>query len=285
MLKNNILKRLQSDKGFMGYTHALSAVALYLLIGALFPSVLFNDFLGTKDLLIFFIAIFVTAGGALLPDLDNTKSTAISTLGPLGNILSWLMRSSATFVYSIAKSKYDSNNANPHRLFWHTILSVFIIWILVLTTTQINIPVEFFGKNMTIGFIFFLLWVYISVKISFAGLMPNFKAKMKRNGFIGFVVGELIAIIAVLLTLVYSNGMASYSWVAHCIALGYFIHILGDSMTAAGVPLLFPFKRKGKMWWNYSLLGIKAGGTVETLVFVPIFIVVIIASIIKIWFI
>lgn len=280
MLKN----RIKNDSGFMGYTHALSAVAIFLMLGALVPKVLFNDFLGTRDILIFIVAILVTAGGALLPDLDNTKSTAISTLGPLGVVLSKLMRASATVVHSVVRTRRDENVSNPHRLLWHTLVSVLFVWLIVLSMININIPIDIFGEGKSLGFIFALMWIYCAVKMSIAGLMPKMKKKFKRYGFIGFIVGEIIALAVTVSTLFSSIGVNDFSWVAHCLALGYLIHILGDSMTTAGVPLVWPFKIKGKMWWNISFLRIKAGGTVENFVFVPIFTVIILGSIFKIWF-
>ena len=73
----NIIKnRIKSNNGFMGPTHAMSAVAFYLLLFLFAKDFIIN--LGIKDnLFILFISSLVVAGSALFPDLDNTKSTAI----------------------------------------------------------------------------------------------------------------------------------------------------------------------------------------------------------------
>ena len=121
-MKDFIKNRIKSDDGFLGDTHAMSAVAGFLLL-VLFAKDYFLNQGFTDNVIVLLIASFVVAGAALIPDLDNTKSTAMSVLGPVGNLLSTAMRSIATAIFYITRSRYDDKVANPHRGFWHTFLA------------------------------------------------------------------------------------------------------------------------------------------------------------------
>ena len=85
--------------------------------------------------------------------------------------------------------------------------------------------------------------------------------------------------------MILSPGTLGYSWLAFSAVLGYTVHILGDTLTIAGTPLLWPLKHKGKRWWTYRFLGVRAGGEIEKYIFIPVFISIIILSLIKIIFI
>ena len=281
----NFKKRLKDDYGFMGPTHALSAIAIALLLLALTPGFVYG-FLKTSDLLIVASFIIVSAGFALFPDFDNTQSTAISTLGVLGKGISKLMRSFAVFIYLAVKSRKDDPKPNPHRGFWHTLVSAFFIGFIVLSTTSLpfKISLGILHKDVTLGFLFALLWIYIAIIMACTGLFAKKIKKLKKN-FITHIGIHFVAILFTLAVLILSPGTLGYSWLAFSAVLGYTVHILGDTLTIAGTPLLWPLKHKGKRWWTYRFLGVRAGGEIEKYIFIPVFISIIILSLIKIIFI
>lgn len=64
----------------------------------------------------------------------------------------------------------------------------------------------------------------------------------------------------------------TYGWLGLAVGVGWFAHLLGDAITKMGVPLAFPFKIRGKRWWDVTLpafLRIRAGGTFEKAVLLP----------------
>ena len=86
--------------GFMGVTHALSAVTVAGVAIGLFPRVVTGLWdAPTLALLVGFVAS--VAGWSMVPDLDNTSARAISDLGPVGRVLSFLFRESSSFVQGV----------------------------------------------------------------------------------------------------------------------------------------------------------------------------------------
>ena len=276
MIKN----RLKNNDGFMGPTHAMSAVAFYLLLFLFFKDFILN--LGLKDnLFILFISSLVVAGSALFPDLDNTKSTAMSVLGIVGEGISSLMRSSATIIFYLTRTKYDDEKANPHRGFWHTLIASLLLGLLVKFTVELKIPISndfLISYNYNkVGDLFALFWIFITIQLAFSGLMNSFVKKMKKS-FINMI---LLSFIGIILSgiLVYYNS-SSYNWLIVIMILGYIFHIIGDTMTVAGTPMLFPIKFKGKRWFTHRISKIHAGGEFETNFLLPLFsIIVIVCSI------
>jgi membrane-bound metal-dependent hydrolase YbcI (DUF457 family) len=61
-------------------------------------------------------------------------------------------------------------------------------------------------------------------------------------------------------------------WLGLAVGGGSAVHCLGDAMTRAGVPFLWPIPFGGRCWWEIqlpSLLAFKAGGRFEYLALLP----------------
>lgn len=279
-----IIDRLKSDKGLMGRTHALSALAVFLMLTAFFTNFVFDRILQTNNLLIYFSGMLVCIGIAMWPDFDNTKSTAISTFGVVGTAISKGMRAIAVFIYSLVHSRHDDPTPNPHRSFWHTLASAFLLGILILITTSlpfvVTIPV--IDKPVKIGFIFAVLWVYASFKLALAGLLGDYLKKNKS--FVYSVFTEIVVLLFSISVLLLAPGDLDYKWLAYSAILGYSIHILGDTMTKAGTPLFWPIKHNGKRWYDYRIFGFKAGGSVEKIIVIPSLVIISVLSVLKIFY-
>lgn len=281
-----ILHRVVRDHAFMGRTHALSALAIFFILLA-FIGDFFNTILGTTSPWGIIGAAIVIIGASLIPDLDNTHSTAKSTLGVIGSGLSIIMKSSSVLIQGIVSTKYDKDSSNPHRKLWHTP----IIWLLVglgllglfSLSTVISLPII---GEMTLGGIFAFLILYVSMQLTLMGLLTStMKGLKKKHGFMGEVVVDGIALVFTFLVFnqILESNINGYQWLAASFTIGAWIHILGDLMTTMGVPLLFPIKIKGKFWYNIRFLPIQAGGVIENYIFTPVFIVMIIFSVIKLY--
>lgn len=272
-----IKKRIKSDKGLMGPTHALSAVAFVLLFTWLASNFMFEKILGSSDIAVFISAVVIIVGASLMPDLDATNSTSINVLGIVGTVLSKAMRGFSAIIQNIIKGPYDKSS-DPHRGFWHTLVSAFLVGALFYALTSINI--ELFAIKdtpITIATFIVMFLLYISIQLSLVSLFkPLYDKKKGKIGKLGTTVGAIV-ISFILVYLLPSN--INYYWVGGAVTFGWIAHLVGDMMTVSGVPILFPLKFKGKRWWNFRLpLGIKAGGFIEKAILIPIFIIIILIS-------
>lgn len=267
----------------MGETHALSAIAFYLLLLAFVPDFVYMHILQTKDILIVIASVFVIVGFALFPDFDNTRSTVISVFGLLGVLISKAMRGSAILIYEITRTKFDDDKANPHRGFWHTLISSVVIGLIVLLTTSIHVVVTIpiLNKPVTIGYLFAIFYIYICFKLT---LTVFFKSQLKKLNFFGTLILTIVGIAFSASVLLFSPGTLDYRWIGGLATLGYIFHIIGDTMTVSGTPLLFPIVHKRKRWWMWRLTKIKAGGAVEQAFILPSFGLICVLCLIKIIF-
>lgn len=285
-LNSRINERTNCDHGFMGTTHALSAVAIFLIITAFFPNNIYAA-LGSSSIWIIILTAINTAGSSLTPDLDNTSSTSKSSLGLLGDILSIAFRESSAIIQTTIKTKYDKNEPNPHRGFYHTFLASILIGLFVYLLTSINffhVTLPYFGKVGS-GFIFAIIVTWLNLQMALAGLFNEaIKSIKKSGGIFGELITFAISLFITLSLFVQIKDIKSFWWLGVSITAGMIIHQLGDGFTKAGVPMLFPIPIKGKLWWNIRIMGIgiTAGGVVEKVVFMPIFGILIILSFLRI---
>lgn len=275
-MKKLLLKRFNSDEGFMGPTHALSGVAAFLFVAAFF-SEYFQRVYGPTNYPIFIAGLILTIGGSLLPDFDNTSSTAISVTGMVGQLISSAMRASARAIYAVTRKKTEPATADPHRMFWHTIVAAvgigFLVQALISSTSLIKITL--LGKVYSVGTLILAFLILIASQLMFAVFFKRFIKKVGKLIPWGIGLGISFALIATI-----PDG--ALSWVGISISLGWFIHILGDTLTTAGTPLLFPLSHKGKRWWSWRLPPyIHANGPIEHYVFIPLFLLIIGVSLIK----
>ena len=266
---------------FMGPTHALSGLALYLLILAINPSLITNSVLHSTAVSVITAGGLVTAGQALGPDIDNPSSTIVNLLWPVGHILSAIVRTLSTMVYSITKTKHEPIESDPHRQLTHTIPYAILLGVLTFIATSIPGTVTIAEKQFTIGTLIGLIIILFSTQLAFAGLFSRVFKKYKNKGIIGNI-SILIISTVITATLFYTlPENHNFSWLAGCVVLGHLIHILGDTITTGGTPITFPFKVKGKRWWITRFSGMKTGGFGE-FIFQAIFIVTIVLSIARI---
>ena len=265
----------------MGPTHALSGLALYLLILAINPSLITNSVLHSTAVSVITAGGLVTAGQALGPDIDNPSSTIVNLLWPIGHILSAIVRTLSTMVYSITKTKHEPIESDPHRQLTHTIPYAILLGIMTFIATSIPGTVTIAEKQFTIGTLIGLIIILFSTQLAFAGLFSRVFKKYKNKGIIGNI-SILIISIVITATIFYTlPENHNFSWLAGCVVLGHLIHILGDTITTGGTPITFPFKVKGKRWWITRFSGMKTGGFGE-FIFQAIFIVTIVLSIARI---
>lgn len=270
-IQEHIIREAASDDAFMGRTHALSATALILSCFAFIhgaASWLPKDRASALAFLAFITLI--AAGGALLPDLDNTKSTALTQLGVAGEIISLIMRATAPLIKGAIHTKYDNNLDNPHRSFYHTTIAAILCGGLtaLLCSPLISWNLGFYTITGRENAIFL---AFVSIDLALSSIVGAIWANKKP----AIVAVSLLCSFAIAfgLTLVLPKNVP-YTIVGLMLGIGWFIHCLGDCFTTAGTPLFWPIPIKGKMWYNIRFLPIKAGGVIENFFFMPLFIII-----------
>lgn len=277
------LKKIKSDSGLMGPTHALSAIAIAFLVTWLASDFMFGTVLGSDSAIVFITATIIIVGAALMPDLDAVQSTSINTLGIVGTMLSKSMRAFSSIIQSTFRSSSDSPSPDPHRGFWHTFISAFIAGLITMGLTSIDYVIFSISSiDITVAVFIVVFIVYISIQLFMASLFKSFYKKSKGNPISNIVVKVISLALAIMLITFLPKDL-SYNWVGAAVTFGWIAHLFGDMMTVAGVPVLWPLKFKGKRWWNFSFpLGIRAGGWIEMSILMPLFGIIIIVSAIAI---
>lgn len=280
-----VLKKSENnDKAFMGYTHALSGIAITLALIAFFPEFL-GQILLTANVWVFVQFVVATTGAAMLPDLDNSASRAKSDLGPFGIILSSVFRTTSVIAQTTIRTKRDSDEPNPHRGLWHTIPAALLLGFLVYLGTQMGGQVELpLIGEATWGTIFALLITFMLTHLTLSTLAKEFMDKVKKSNVTGELIAVAISLIISILLFAMLPEDIDFWWLGVSVALGMIIHIAGDLLTTAGVPVLFPLSAiiKGKFWWTTRLTKMKAGGAAENMLITPVFCIIIVVSLIKI---
>lgn len=226
----------------MGPTHAMSGAAAGLAMAAVLPP----DWGGPTTVAGAFVFAGVTAGAALLPDLDSPQATIARSFGPVSQAAAHVVENCAQGFCNLTRSRRDDHCNNGHRTATHTVLFAVAAGILV------AVLVSMFGKAAAVSILFFMLG------LALRGLFPKWS---KKNDWL--VVTALSAAAAVVAWATVPD-MASGVALGMAVAVGVITHLLGDSITKMGVPALAPIVRiKGKSWYDLAppgLLRISASG-------------------------
>lgn len=273
-------------KGFMGFTHVQISFLLFLLI-YLFPFDFVKSYVESiKPLQIFFPVLFIVAGSALLPDLDNgsDKSTASYQLGFIGRLLSTGMQAICAIVLSLFRMKDDRKPVSMHRYLWHTpFVSISITLLFWFCIEDGNVPMYklmmdayktgtipmFLINNLPSIICIFVSFVAIKLGFNMLSFVPlkfipiDMKAKLIIQN----------AAVAILTGMVFMMNASQLKFAGAAIGIGWLFHILGDAITQGSAPLIWPIPKfwgKKRMWWyNPWILGpaqIYTGGLVNKII-------------------
>jgi len=223
----------------MGRTHALTGWCGGLVAA---PLVGVSD---TASALVFAVA---TTGAALLPDLDHVNARATRLLGPITWCVSKTLRGLSRLAYNTTATSVDSRRNDPHRTLTHTFLFSLALGGVVAAVTAMTGIV---GALVTAGLLL-LLAVDSLGPWMLAAAVPG-------------VIGMLLDPDA-LAQLPAGLGVA--------VALGCVVHILGDWVTEAPVPMLWPVPIVGRRWFPCNapaFIRFRVDGPVESRVVFPAF--------------
>lgn len=247
----------------MGPSHALSGAAVWLA-----GSWALDQFAGYEQSpLAIAVGTAVCAGGALFPDLDLSGrvtrnrggATVARTFGVVSLFIAECIEKISLGVYHATKLSRDPHRNNGHRTLTHTLpFTALVGW----GTTALCAA---YGKWAVIGILFFM------IGLALRGLFDEWAKRA------GWVIVTLVSAAAAYLTFLNLPGDRGYPMLGLAVAVGSFVHILGDMITRNGVPILWPIPIKRRMWTMISVpdaIAVRAGGKVEVLVLRSVFTVV-----------
>lgn len=191
------------------------------------------------------LAVAVTGGAALLPDLDHPQATAARSLGVVTRVLAHGVDRLSLAVYYATRGERDpADRHSGHRLLTHTAAGCL-------------------GAGVCVALAGLLLPVTL---IAVAGLLGGLLALGLR------FAGPPLAVSSAGLAWLALSQHPGWWWaIPVCIIVGTIVHILGDMVTNSGAPLLWPYGPPGRAWvLRKTPVTFPAGGAEETYVVAPL---------------
>jgi membrane-bound metal-dependent hydrolase YbcI (DUF457 family) len=199
-----------------------------------------------------------TAGYALLPDLDHPGAGASRLLGPLTGFVSSVVRAFSSLLYSLTKGPRDEKSTGQHRHASHTLVAAILLgmatssagaaggWRAVLAVALLGLilAADALGDWVLTLVLAAGVWTIAGTWLPGESAAHNLHAGLDSIG----------------------------SWIGVAVAVGMFVHCLGDSLTKSGCPWLWPLPIRGETWYEIRLprlLRFRTGGWVENLLIAP----------------
>lgn len=260
----------------MGPSHALSGAAIWLTGVGVYSTVTHTP----PSIPITVMGTIVSAGFAIVPDLDSYSATVVKSFGIFGRFLYYIINAISLTIYNATKTRYDEHKENGHRTLMHTgamaLLAGGLVSLVTISTGKLNI----FGHEYTWGQFFGLIIMGIALNLAILGLFGGFK-KIKNTWYGPYLSLAFSIIVTFIIGSFIPEATDSYSWLGIAVSAGMFIHLFGDFITIQGIPLLWPIKIRGHRWWDLGtprFMRFSAGGVVEQKIVVPLFFLLLVAS-------
>lgn len=247
----------------MGPSHALSGAAVWLTGSLALDH--FADY--HQSPLAIAVGTAVCAGGALLPDLDLSGkvtanrggATVARTFGVFSLFVAEVIEKISLGVYTATKLSKDPDRHNGHRTLTHTLPFTGLVgWATTAACTS-------YGKWAVIGILFFM------IGLALRGLFEKWAERA------GWVIVTLVSAGAAYGTYLMLPGDRGYPMLGVAVGVGCFVHLMGDIVTSAGIPVLWPVPTGRRMWRMIgvpNMLAVKVGGKVEVVVLRSLFTVI-----------
>ena len=259
-------------KGFMGRTHALLSILLMCLCMIIPLDIFKETFWQLKNnVLLFIVGLIVTVGGALLPDLDNSQSSAGCTLGPLGSICTIFMQSISSIIWTLYHGRNDKPPINQHRYFWHTTIVgigfICLFWFgLPQEDTTILGTIKEYGDILgflqdNVSLLFFILIMFMAVLCGSDMILNKIIKKFNIPIIVNYIIPLLIFIYT------FTISFSDLRILGICIGFGYLFHCIEDFFADTGCPLLFPIPIRNQVWRRCHFpITCQTGGIINTII-------------------
>jgi membrane-bound metal-dependent hydrolase YbcI (DUF457 family) len=237
----------------MGPSHALSGAAVWL--GGSWALEYFADY--HQSPLELAVGTAVCAGGALLPDIDLSGrvitgqggATVARAFGRVSLFVAEVVEKASLAVYTVTRMRDDPDRDNGHRTLTHTL--PFAAGMGALTTWACTAG----GRWAVMGVLFLMLG------LALRGLFHTVAQKL------GWIPITLISAAAAYGTWLYLPPDRGYPLLGVAVGVGCVVHLLGDVITRAGVPILWPLPTGRRLWRMIGLpdaVALTSGSPVET---------------------
>lgn len=206
----------------MGRTHVESAFAASLATAVL---------AGTGTLAPALASAQISAGAALLPDLDHGSSSATRIAGPASRWLSNRLQTLSQWAYDRTANRADERQGGDgtHRHLTHTIPFALV--------TGLTVGLVCLATPLAALIVYGLSTVLAVDRLGTSGLV------LATAGAVPFGT-----------TLITQPELLSWQTGA-AVTLGMLVHDLGDSATLSGDPLGWPLRIRGQRWRDLKPLG------------------------------
>jgi membrane-bound metal-dependent hydrolase YbcI (DUF457 family) len=191
----------------LGHSHSTSGALAWAAAAAWIPAAVWPAHVDTRDIV---LGTFITAGAALLPDLDHPDGTIAHFLGPISH----------NFCRLVEKI------SGGHR---HATHSFFFV---ALVTAGTWAGAHYWGRWFVLG----MMYVLFSLAVRALHLCPAGKGIESW----GVVVMVSAAGTAACYEFLPSNPV----WLPISVGLGALIHLTGDCLTKEGCPLFWPLNHR-----------------------------------------
>jgi membrane-bound metal-dependent hydrolase YbcI (DUF457 family) len=230
----------------MGRSHALSGAVVWLGGCALLAVVGFRaPAAGTLV-----VGAAVTAGAALLPDIDHPGSVVARSLGPLTRAVA---RGAAAGAAALRDASCGCcPGRGGHRALTHTLAFAIAAGLVVSLACWL-------GGDTAAAVV-----AGLAATLAVRGSLR----RRTRGTWGALAVGVLVAVMAAALP----GPGGGWWWLGLPMGLGCLVHSLGDAFTHSRVPLLWPVRLRGCRWAPLGMwrpLRFRTGGAAEMLLVVP----------------
>ncbi|ACU39408.1 metal-dependent hydrolase [Actinosynnema mirum] len=229
----------------MGRTHALTGLCAGLALAPLTATT-------TAQAV---VLALVTAGFALVPDLDHPGARASRLLGPVTGLLSQALRAGSRWLYARTRGPRDERHRGEHRHATHTLVFAVLVGI------GVGAGSAAWGTPFVVGTV--LLGIALAGDALGDWVLPL--AGIAGIALWGTSGGDL------------PGDLAGIGWPLGIAAgTGCLVHCLGDALTLSGCPVLWPIPIAGETWYEIRPprpLRFRTGGPVEQRLVFPAFVV------------
>ncbi|MCW2901733.1 MAG: rane-bound metal-dependent hydrolase [Streptosporangiaceae bacterium] len=217
----------------MGATHSLSGAAAFLAVAAPLSQHVHPLTPATVA-----VGTVVSAGAAMWPDMDHHNGTIANTFGPISRVL----------------CRVVAAVSGGHRHATHSLVGTAVFVALAIAAAHDRWALTA------------VLWLCMGLAVRALWKRP----KNRPDGKFGYkdVAGVVHAVVAAVIAYWLVHSSVDMSVVPWAVAIGYVAHLLGDSLTERGIPLMWPSP------WRFRLATIDTGKGVEKWVVNPVVVVV-----------
>lgn len=230
----------------MGSTHALSGV-----VGGLGLCALAGPVAGIHPEPVTVVAFaVVSAGAAILPDIDHHSSKVARSLGPITRVVGRIVSYVSDKVRDNTCGCCATSGTHGHRTLTHTLVFA------ILAGVGVSVA------GWTWGLMSAAIVVGVGTGLAVLGLMSG-KGTWPAAAVAGTAAGVGVHWLGA--------GM-DWWWLGIPVGWGVLAHSLGDGLTRSGVPLWWPIRIAGCRWYRAGLpevLRFRTNGPAERWLVVP----------------